>query len=199
MVNIIEFNNGDLFFEPVLSFYVSWISFPFHQIQIPKGAKIVMKGSWRGMIIPQLRYNDSSIYDDLAQLKPIRHLEFFPDFNPAKEPSGLHLNDSYLVKFWAQQMFGHAYELAQQKIQVKYGTERKNNWPSELQFAYHVRNGCFHGNKFDIRPNSISKKIPTIWMGKEIKYSDNGKKVSQGFMWPADFIHLLYDIQKILS
>jgi len=109
------------------------------------------------------------------------------------------LGDSYLVEFWAQQMFGHAFELAMPLIEQKFGSNRKKDWSEIIQFAYHTRNGCYHGNKFNIQKNSISTFVSTKWENIEIKYSDDGKKVSQGFMWPADFICLLYDLQNSLK
>jgi len=201
MDKIIEFNKNDLFFEPVLCFYASWISFPF--LYTPQGypvdANIVIRGGWRGKIIPQLKYEDRNIYKNLQNLKPITKIKFFTDNTPAADSTGKSLNDAYLIEFLAQQMFGHAFEIATPQIKQKFGNNRKKEWPATIQFAYHIRNGCYHGNKFNILKNSLSESISTEWENKSIQYSDNGKKVSQGFMWPADFICLLYDLQNILK
>jgi len=156
MDKIIEFNKNDLFFEPVLCFYASWISFPF--LYTPQGypvdANIVIRGGWRGKIIPQLKYEDRNIYKNLQNLKPITKIKFFTDNTPAADSTGKSLNDAYLIEFLAQQMFGHAFEIATPQIKQKFGNNRKKEWPATIQFAYHIRNGCYHGNKFNILKNS---------------------------------------------
>jgi hypothetical protein len=95
-------------------------------------------------------------------------------------------------------MLGHLYELARPIMEKKFGKDRKTQWPSELQFAYHIRNGCFHGlSIFNIMQSQ--KKIPTIWRGSEIKYSYNGKSVLDDFIWSGDALTLLHDLQNLLS
>ena len=153
MHKIIEFNKNDLFFEPILCFYVSWMAFPFlySPKTIPQNANVIIGGSWRGKIISQLKYEDKTVYSNLRNLKPITKMTFFPDNTTPVEPTGQSLGDSYLVEFWAQQMFGYAFEIANPLIKQKFGKDRKNNWSESIQFAYHIRNGCYHGNKFNIQ------------------------------------------------
>ena len=98
-------------------------------------------------------------------------------------------------------MFGHSYESALPQIESKFGdkSKRKLQWHSTMQFAYHIRNGCFHGNTFDIQTNSISTTMPTIWRGQNITYTDNGIQVIGDFMGSGDILTLLYDMQVLLT
>ncbi|MDH3834803.1 MAG: hypothetical protein OES34_11700 [Nitrosopumilus sp.] len=90
MHKIIEFSKNDLFFEPILCFYVSWITFPFlySPQAIPTNANVVIGGGWRGKIIPQLKYEDKTVYSNLRNLRPITKMTFFPNSNPPIKSTG---------------------------------------------------------------------------------------------------------------
>lgn len=62
---------------------------------------------------------------------------------------------------------GGAYERFKDQFNRKYGSD-SSNWPVELQFFRHLRNGCFHRNQFSIRPKrkgqpQINSQSPPKW------------------------------------
>lgn len=191
----VKFSPGDLFFEPVSAFYASWIAYhSLHATQIHD----VVSGRLRGRVIPQLRFENDPIIGILRRQDSIGAIRFEIDMSDPGDPIGRQIRSGRLMEFWCQQMFGHAYEIGYQHVKDLFGSNRKTAWPSTLQFSFHVRNGCFHGNRFNIRKNSISEVVPTEWRGSTIDYSNNGAKVAVEFLGPADFITLLYDVQTLL-
>lgn len=90
--------------------------------------------------------------------------------------------------------FGHAFERIRSDIEATFGKTR-NSWPRTLDFAYHIRNGCFHGNAFNI---TVTVYADTKWRGAEITTAMNGDQVmgkTSGLLGLADVIALMYDIQ----
>ena len=69
-------------------------------------------------------------------------------------------------------------------------------WPPEVQFFQHLRNGCFHGNRFDIWPNKIDPSNPPAWHTYVIptEADVNGQKVINGFFRLPHFLPFLYDM-----
>ena len=55
------------------------------------------------------------------------------------------------LKFVTASLLGGAFERKKSVIETKFGSNT-GRWPPELQFFYHIRNGCFHGNTFNIPP-----------------------------------------------
>jgi len=55
------------------------------------------------------------------------------------------------LKFVTASLLGGAFERKKSVIETKFGSNT-GHWPPELQFFYHIRNGCFHGNTFNIPP-----------------------------------------------
>jgi len=194
----IVFRTNDLFFEPVLAMFSSWVGY----CTVASIGKITtqteVSGRLRGFIIPQIEYENTPVISNIINHIPTTNLKFIINRTDPGSPKGEKLETARLMEFWCQQMIGHSYEIAMPHIMKKFTDDRKNNWPSELQFFYHIRNGCFHGNKFNIRKKSMSS-IPAKWEGREITHGDNGKQVAGKFMWPADFICLLCDIQNLLK
>ena len=190
------FNTADLFFDPVAAFYASWVGYTTqYAVQLHD----VVSGRLRGFVVPQLKFEDDPIIGTLRRQEPVLQGRFEIDLSDPGNPAGKKAHTSHLMEFWCQQMFGHAYETAASVIEARFGSDRKKNWPPTLQFAYHIRNGCFHGNKFNILQNSMSSTISTEWRGRAIDYSDNGSRVAGQFLGPADFITLLYDMQVLLT
>ena len=192
----IEFNQGDTFFDSIFIYFSTWLAFSAAMTGARSGDE--MSGRLRGVIIPQLTFRNTQVLSNLINSNSVTDLRFTVNMVRPQQPSGRRVGTMKLFEFLGQQTLGHSFEMAKSAIETKYGTDRKNNWPSELQFFYHIRNGCFHGNRFNIQNNSISSVIPTIWRGKNIDYSDNNRKVVGVFLFPGDIVHLLYDIQQIL-
>jgi hypothetical protein len=196
MAEFVVFEPGNRFFEPVAAFFASWAGYT---VQHAKEKHDTVSGRLRGRVIPQLKFEDHPIVGQMRRNDPVSTLRFEVDMSDPGQPKGNLVKTSTLMEFWSQQMFGHAYESAAEAIQTRFGGDRKTQWPSAFQVAYHVRNGCFHGNRLDIRKNAISTSVETKWRGRVVTYDDNGKKVAGEFFWPGDFITLLYDMQVALA
>lgn len=83
-------------------------------------------------------------------------------------------------------LIGGAYEKHKEHFRDKYGSN-PNNWDPLLQFFRHMRNGCFHSNKFNIiRTPQIDPDNPPIWRNYVMESDEtiNGKPVI------ADFFHV---------
>ena len=104
-------------------------------------------------------------------------------------------------------LIGGAYEKIKSGI-VRRHTSNFSNWPVELQFFRHLRNGCFHGNHFDIR----KKKVNGVWIDaidpnappKWHLYTMpddatmNGQQVVGGFFPHNQVLPFLYQIGNIV-
>lgn len=75
-----------------------------------------------------------------------------------------------------QVSFGNAFEKMLPQIEEKWGEVRKHrrNWPGFYDFCYHIRNGAFHGNKFNIYSNIYQD---TQWRDAIITKKLNGEHV----------------------
>jgi hypothetical protein len=197
----IKFKQGDMFFDSVLAFFYAYIGY----VAIAKGTTIYDKveGRFRDGIVKQVEFNLGSFLLDTYRGNAINEIVLGLDNTVSTLPNmgtGKEVEIRKFENYWSQIMFGHSYESALPAIEGKFGTKdrRKLQWPSTLQFAYHIRNGCFHGNTFDIQNNTMSKKIPTSWRGQNITYADSGKQVLGKFMSSGDVLILLYDMQVLL-
>ena len=200
MSEIIEFKEWELFFEPVVAFFSSFIAYIAVANRMTKFDNVACR--FRGNIVPQVTYREIPILKYIAEGMPINELGFTLETTPPPPPpaaSGKSVDTVRLTTYWCQQMVGHSYELAYPIIEKQFGNDRKIQWPSELQFIYHIRNGCYHGNTFNIQNNAISTNQKTIWRGADIKYIHNGKLVVGDFVLPADLLVLLHDLQNILT
>lgn len=111
-------------------------------------------------------------------------------------------SDNEFFRKMQQVVFGHAFERLKSDINVKWDKlqreKYRSNWPGEVDFCYHIRNGVFHGNKFKIT-GTIHRD--TQWRGAVISEVLNGKQVmglNNGFLGLADVIALLYDLEKVV-
>lgn len=196
MNNLIEFSEGDLFFHPVLTFFKSYVAY---HMQYTQQKHDTISGRFRGNVIPQITYENDPISGKMRRQERITDIRYNISFADPGPFVGSRIKSASQMESWLKQMFGDSYERARPIIESKFGKDRKSTWPSIMQFAYHIRNGCFHGNRFNLQPNSISIDIPTMWRDCQIDYSANGKTVAIGFFLPADFITLLYDMQGSLK
>ena len=78
----------------------------------------------------------------------------------------------------SQIIFGHAFEKLRKEAQLKWGGRK--NWPNIFQVGYHIRNGCFHGNKFDFTvpilgtPSWRGLTITNLLQGNDVMGLHNG-------------------------
>ena len=99
-----------------------------------------------------------------------------------------------------QVCIGSAFERVKSKINARYGRDPWQ-WPRELEYFLHVRNGCFHGNVFDQRPSgrrttTINPLQPPRWRTSVLNddLSVEGKPVWGGVLGAGDVPILLGDI-----
>ncbi|HLE61948.1 MAG TPA: hypothetical protein VI750_02350 [Pyrinomonadaceae bacterium] len=102
-------------------------------------------------------------------------------------------------------LVGGAYERVRDTFERKYGAN-KQTWAPELQFFRHLRNGCFHGNTFNIEKIRRKKKLvdqidptnPPQWRGYKMPSDNamNGKKVMDGFFFLPHLLPFLHDMGK---
>lgn len=67
----------------------------------------------------------------------------------------------YLTNIWGY-VIASAYEKNSDAIRLRHGKNHRA-WPVALQFFRHIRNGIFHGGKFDINQDSIIPTTPPQW------------------------------------
>ena len=110
--------------------------------------------------------------------------------------------DNEFFRKMQQVIFGHAFEKLRSDIDGKWDKlkheDYRSNWPGEVDFCYHIRNGVFHGNKFKIT-GTIHRD--TQWRGAVISEVLKGKQVmglNDGFLGLADVIALLYDLENVV-
>ena len=103
-------------------------------------------------------------------------------------------------KMITQVCIGSAYERVKDKITACYGSDPWK-WPRELEYFRHVRNGCFHGNTFNLRrrgkrATAINPLQPPSWRTSVLidDLSVQGKPVWGGVLGAGDVPVLLGDI-----
>jgi len=100
-------------------------------------------------------------------------------------------------------LVGGAFERQAVNFETKYGP--RGQWNPELQFFRHLRNGCFHGNHFNIEPvlrknkppqDQIDPMLPPKW-GPYVMASDatmNTQTAMNGFFKIPYLLQFLYDM-----
>ncbi len=125
-------------------------------------------------------------------------------FQPIQKPSPNHMpplpsQDNQFIRHLQQIAIGSAFEKCMPSIRARWGAGRKNHklWPTALLLAYHIRNGCFHGNTFTFQEPTF----PVPWNGLVLVRADQGSQVmglGNGKLGLADVIALLHEMaQKI--
>ena len=89
-----------------------------------------------------------------------------------------------------------AFELIKDRLKKGYGNVLE--WPPDLQYLRHLRNGASHGNKFTMNKPKIDQCRPPSWRTSVMISSDamEGKQLFNNFLRPGDIPVLLSDIQK---
>jgi hypothetical protein len=108
------------------------------------------------------------------------------------------------LKFVTANLIGGAFEKVKHRI-VSSHTPNSSLWPVELQFFRHLRNGCFHGNQFDIRKkgggrDAIDQDAPPKWHLYTMTddASLNGQQVVGGFFPNNQVLPFLYRMGNIV-
>lgn len=100
-------------------------------------------------------------------------------------------------------LLGGAFEKYRDHFVSIYGKD-KFAWNPEMQFFRHLRNGCFHGNTFNIEPirrngqlvNQIDPSNPPRWQSYVMPSDNtiNGNKAIDGFFCLPHIPSFLYDM-----
>lgn len=101
-------------------------------------------------------------------------------------------------------LIGSAYEKSSDEI-IRRNTSYFLTWSPQLQYFRHMRNGCFHGNRFDIRPlrngaEPIDVNAPPTWHLYTMpdRATLNGTTVVGGHFNQMDFLPFLYDMGNMI-
>ena len=205
MTYLLTFKRGGHFFEPVLSYFSSWLLYCIATRDRYVKNNEVGEGRIRGQVISQLIFNEPDFLSRIRKQQAIDSITFSVLSESPPLQQGQRIPDKDLNIFWLQQMIGCSFESVLNDILDKYGPRQKKDrktwgrWPGIFEFFYHLRNGCFHGNKFNIRLGNISFVNQPRWRSKEISMDSNGKNVIGDFLGRADCIHYLYDVEQELN
>jgi len=95
----------------------------------------------------------------------------------------------------AQWMFVDYFERRRVDIETQYGQET-TSWPQEWNFGRVIRNSFVHktGVYFE-NPSAL----PVQWRSLIYSPSDNGRKIMNGDLWPADLIYLTMDMDSYIT
>jgi len=122
----------------------------------------------------------------------------------SKQLGGHHLPGN-IVHQAAQVAAGSAYETIKDKVEAAYGRDPVS-WPKVVEYFRHIRNGCFHNNRFNIqaprgRTSSINTSNPPKWR-TSIMLDDasmNSRWVFGDFLDGGDCPILLADVANQLK
>ncbi len=203
------FEQGHPFFAEALSYATTQVCLSFaHYLRSDQclPAKIFVAN--RGRIISSILRNTDEVlvalntkegpsilvYDE-ADFSNLQSGQRPPDYRVP--PDAWHLI--------AQVCIGSAFERVKRAIRLQYGRDVWK-WPRELEYFPHVRNGCFHGNAFDLRPwgsrkTTINPSSPPCWRTSVLldDPSVQSKTVLGGVLQSGDIPILLGDIAKRLQ
>jgi hypothetical protein len=79
----------------------------------------------------------------------------------------------------AQQILGHCWEIMRQEGRVPKGED------PILEFYWHIRNGCFHGNRFHFKNDEPKNRAE--WRGIAITRNEQSKPIFRESMERKDY------------
>ncbi len=105
----------------------------------------------------------------------------------------------------AQVCLGSAYERISGRVKDRYRADPWS-WPPELQYFRHIRNGCFHNNRFNLRPTykhktAIDSANPPRWRTSVLTDDESvaGKRVLGSYLYSGDVPILLADMAQVFK
>lgn len=162
----------------------------------------------RGRVVDSILRNTDEVLLALSS-NNLPSLLIYDEADASNIQSGQRAPD-YIVPLEAWNMIsqvciGSAFERVSSRIRSSYGKDRWN-WPRELEYFYHVRNGCFHGNAFNPRyrkpkKSAIDPSHPPAWRTSILvdDASIKGEAVFGGILASGDVPILLGDIAELLQ
>lgn len=140
---------------------------------------------------------------DLTGLPPGENPNIARSVRSSLTPLVAGKNVHRLISSLAQFLLGHCYAILDED-----GSLEPHRVNPVVQFLRHVRNGCFHGNRFNIEDPSLKKRPwrEAKWRGKEITLALNGARLfressqeGNGFLNWGDPVLLLSDVCAIVK
>jgi hypothetical protein len=204
------FDRGHVFYDQALQIYAAAV---LHRLVLTPGIPTlwIKDGHYRLEINDVTSFEECVRRSELPESFAVRPT-FWTDSDPeqtaldreADPPKFLVAGE--LVNTAAIFALNHAYESHREALVRTYGSGLPGRWPPDFQLFRHVRNGCSHGNRFDIRPNRdgtepIASAAPPEWELLRIadRASMNGKAVVGEFLPFTFVLAFLHDIGQHLQ
>ncbi len=205
-----RFDRSHIFFDQALQIYAAAV---LHRLVLTPGLPVlwIKDGHYR------LEINDVAAFEACVRSSELPasfavRPTFWTDSDPeqsaldrAAHPPQL-LVAGELINTAAIFALNHAYESHREALARMFGSALPGRWPRDLQLFRHIRNGCSHGNRFDIRINRdrtepIDPASPPEWELLRIpdRTSMTGKAVVGDFLAFAFVLPFLHDIGRRLQ
>jgi hypothetical protein len=204
-----EFDRSHPFFDQALQIYAAAV---LHRLVLTPGIPFlwIKDGHYRLEINDVAKFEACVRNSELPESFAVRPT-FWTDSDPeqsaldrAANPPKL-LVAGELINTAAIFALNHAYESHREALVQLFGSALPGRWPQDLQLFRHVRNGCSHGNTFDIRLNRdrsepIDPSAPPEWEHLRLadRVSMTGKQVVGEFLAFSFVLPFLHDIGRRL-
>lgn len=202
------FDANHVFYEEILTYAVTQVSSTFaHYLR--SGQSLPAKNFVlnRGRIVDSLLRNTDEVLVALAT-KGIPSQFVYDEADASGVPTGQRAPDyRFPPEAWmmiSQVCLGSAYERVKHRISAHYGADPWQ-WPPELQYFRHVRDGCFHSNSFILRAShkhktAIDSSNPPKWRISILQNDESvhGQPVFGKHLYSGDVPILLADIAQVL-
>lgn len=204
------FERAHVFFQEALQIYAAAV---LHTLVLTPGAPVlwIKDGDYRLEINDLAEFEECfrrSILPDSFAVRPTFWTEWDPEqaaLDRQMHPPNL-LVAGELLNTTALFALNYAYESHREALVKAFGSVLPGRWPRDLQLFRHIRNGCSHGNKFDIRSNHdrtepIDPAAPPEWelLSLPDRQSLNGKQVIGEFLPISLVLPFLHDIGRQLQ
>ena len=178
-----------------------------YELDNAKYFEIINFRELHGVLLNNISSND--YFDIQFEYGDIDH-DIHHILNPADDdPNNRNpINDTFNLSInIASALLGSSWEKTKDEVVSLWNDPRKSfelnrlSWPSEIQLWRHLRNGCFHGNHFNITGrNPFDLNNPPRWKNYIIDDVEalNGTKVFDVFMPHSMIILFLNDIGKLI-
>jgi hypothetical protein len=121
----------------------------------------------------------------------IDFVEYEAEPIPEGKPLGLGVTEQYFFGL-GQFLITNFFEGQRPLIEERFGTVK--HWPPVWNFARVVRNAMSHGGKVRITDGAEVR-----WQRLSYTQADNGKRIINTDIWPADLFMLVREMQKAVS
>ena len=206
---MVIFEKNHPFFAEALSYATAQVCLTFsHYLRSEQRLPEKTFVANRGCIVSSILRNTDEVLAALNEKEGPSLLIYdeadFSNLQPGQRPPDYRVSPS-TWNLIAQVCIGSAYERVKGVFRLHYGRDVWK-WPRDLEYFHHVRNGCFHGNTFDLRPwrsrdTAINPSDPPCWRTSVLvdDLSVQSKLVLGEVLHSGDIPILLGDISKRLQ